>query len=466
MLSSVRWAGLLSVAAAAQAPAEAAARIEELYNSHCVNCHGDGMAGGSAPSMLDDEWRYGSGDEVLADVIRAGRPGDGMPAFGEVLSEEEIRAMVIFIREKNARARPEPAPEAIGDRVFRSELHDFRLETVVDELDLPWSLAFLPGGDWLVSERAGTLLRIDPETGARQTIEGIPEVFAKGQGGLLDVAVHPGHAENGWVYLSYSDPSPGGRRGFTAIARGRLDGDRWVDEEVVFQVPDEFYGRSGVHFGCRMVFDGDHLFFTIGDRGRQEQARDLSRPNGKTHRIFHDGRIPPDNPFADEPDAFPSIWTIGNRNAQGLALDPSSGHLWETEHGPRGGDELNLLRGGADYGWPFVTFGMNYNGTPITDRTSAPGIVDPVVHWTPSPAVCGLDFYDADAFPRWRGALLSGALAGQELRLLRLDGESVAGQEILVKGMGRIRDVEVGPGGLVYIVFNGPGRIVRMSPAD
>ena len=466
MRFSIRWIGFLSVAALLPPFAGAAPKVGELYNNHCMNCHGAGMAGGSAPSMLDDEWRYGRGDAVLADVIRAGRPGDGMPAFEELLSEEEIRAMVIFIREKNARAQPEPVPEALDDRVFRSELHDFRLETVVGDLDLPWSLAFLPGGDWLVSERGGTLLRIDPESGTRRTIQGIPAVFARGQGGLLDIAVHPDFEENGWIYLSYSDPSPDGTRGFTAVARGRLDGDRWADGEVIFKVPDEFYSRAGVHFGCRLVFDGEYLFFSIGDRGRQKEARDLSRPNGKTHRILHDGRIPPDNPFVDEPDAFPSIWTIGNRNAQGLALDPSTGNLWETEHGPRGGDELNLLHRGADYGWPFVTFGMNYNGTPITDRTTAPGIVDPVVHWTPSLAVCGLDFYHADAFPRWKGSLLSGALAGQELRLLRLEGQSVAGQEILVKGKGRIRDVVVGPDGLVHIVFNGPGRIVRMVPVD
>lgn len=445
---------------------DAAPKIGELYNSYCLNCHGADMEGGSAPSMLDEEWRYGRDDAVLADVIREGRIDAGMPAFGELLSGEEIRAMVILIREKNARARPEPVPEVLDDRVFRSELHDFRLETVVDDLKIPWSLAFLPDGDWLVSERPGTLLRINPEAGTRRVIKDIPAVFARGQGGLLDVAVHPDYAENGWIYLSYSDPSPDESRGFTAIARGRLDGDRWIDGGIVFKVPDEFYGRAGVHFGCRLVFDREYLYFSIGDRGRQNQARDLSRPNGKIHRIFHDGRIPSDNPFVDDPDAFPSIWTIGNRNAQGLALEPATGNLWETEHGPRGGDELNLLTRGADYGWPFVTFGMNYNGTPITDRTSAPGIVDPVVHWTPSLAVCGLDFYHADAFPRWKGSLLSGALAGQELRLLRLEGESVVGQEVLVKDRGRVRDVVVGPEGLIYIVFNGPGRIVRMVPVD
>jgi glucose/arabinose dehydrogenase len=307
---------------------------------------------------------------------------------------------------------------------------------------------------------------MDPDRGRRLEIRGTPEVFARGQGGLLDVEVHPDYAENGWIYLSYSDPSRSGERGMTAIVRGRLRGDRWIDEETVFRAPGEFYEGARLHFGTRLVFHGPYLFFTIGDRGRQRQAQDLSRPNGKTHRIHHDGRIPEDNPFVDRDDAFPTIWTYGNRNAQGLALDPSTGNLWETEHGPRGGDELNLLRAGANYGWPVVTFGMNYNGTPITDRTSAPGMVDPVVQWTPSLAVCGLAFYGADRFPEWTGSLLSGGLASQELRLLVLDGEEVVDQPVLVEGKGRVRDVVVGPDGLPYVVFNRPGRIVRMVPVE
>ncbi len=445
---------------------QGAPRVGELYQSLCMNCHGENMEGGSAPSMLDDEWRYGSDWDTLVSVIRDGRVADGMPAFGEALSEEEIHALVVFIREKHTRATPPPTPKALGEEVFESGNERFRLETVVDNLDLPWSIAFLPDGRWLISERAGILLLIDPETGRRTEVEGIPPVFARGQGGLLDVAVHPDFQENGWIYLSFSDPSEDGTRGLTAIVRGRIEDGKWVEEEEIFRAGDRFYTRGGVHFGCRLVFRGDYLFFTIGDRGRQNEAQDLSRPNGKTHRIFADGRVPGDNPFVGEEGAFPTIWTYGNRNAQGLALDPVTGLLWETEHGPRGGDELNLIQKGLNYGWPVVTHGINYNGTPITGRTSAPGMEDPVTYWTPSLAVCGLDVYRGQAFPQWEGALLSGALAGKEVRLITLEGTTVKRQEVLVDHLGRVRDVVAAPDGFVYLVLNGPGRVVRMSPVS
>ncbi len=442
------------------------AKVGELYKAHCMNCHGPGMQGGMAPSMLDDEWRYGDDDQTLADVIANGRIAHGMPAFRDLLSEEEIRALVIYIREKNARALPPAGPESVGDGILRAGGHAFRLETVAEGFETPWAVAFLPDGRLLVTEREGRLWRVDPSTGERVEILGVPEVYARGQGGLLDVEPHPDYAGNGWIYLSYSDPDEVGERSMTAIVRGRISGDRWVDQETVFEAPEDLYTGGGRHFGTRLVFSGEDLFFAIGDRGRRRDAQDLALPNGKTHRIRHDGSVPDDNPFAGRDDAFPTIWTYGNRNQQGLALDPATGRLWSTEHGPRGGDELNLLRRGANYGWPVVTYGMNYNGTPITDRVSAPGMVDPVVHWTPSLAVCGLAYYDGEPFKEWRGDLLSGALAGRELRLLSLDGETVTDQEVLIENKGRIRDVGVGPEGHPYIVFNGPGRVVRMVPAE
>ncbi len=440
------------------------ADVRELYKTYCLSCHGENMEGESAPSMVDDEWTYGFSDEVMADVIREGRPNDGMPGFGEAFSDEQIRSLVILIKEKHARASPEPLPEKMDTGVRQIEDHAFRLETVADDLDLPWAVEIFPNGDLLVSERDGRLLRIDPDTDGREVIRGIPEVYARGQGGLLDVALDPGYEENGWVYLSFSDPVGG--ESMTSIVRGRIQGDEWVDEQIVFEAPEEFYLSGGAHFGTRLVFEGDYLYFAIGDRRRRGHSQDLSRPNGKIHRIHPDGSIPKDNPFVDDPEAFPTIWSYGHRNPQGMALDPGTGRLWSTEHGPRGGDELNLVERGENYGWPVVTFGMNYNGTPITDRTSAPGMKDPVVHWTPSLAVCGLAFYEGDAFPGWTGSLLSGGLAGQDLRLIRLDGEEVAEQQILIKGEGRIRDVIVGPDGLPYVVFNGGGRIVRMVPAE
>jgi len=417
-----------------------------------------------ATSMLDDQWTYGSDADTMASVIRDGRLESGMPGYGEVLSDKEIRSLVIFINEQNAQAKPPMGPEPIGDEVYRSEKHDFRIETVVEDLDLPWSLAFFPDGNLLISERPGTLLVVNPKSGHREAIAGIPEVYARGQGGLLDVEVDPDYKKNGWIYLSFSDPGESGNESMTAIVRGRIRDGIWEDEEQIFRAPGDAYTGRNVHFGCRLVFDGDYLFFTIGDRGRQDDAQDLSVPNGKTHRIYKDGRIPADNPFVGKEGASPSIWTYGNRNAQGLALDPKTGKLWETEHGPRGGDELNLIKKGRNYGWPIVTHGMNYNGTPITGKISDPTMEDPVTYWTPSLAVCGLDVYHGSAFPKWDGALLSSALRAQELRLIILSGESVSSQEVLVKDKGRIRDTVVGPDGLVYLILNSPNKIVKLVP--
>ncbi|MBC2603614.1 PQQ-dependent sugar dehydrogenase [Puniceicoccus vermicola] len=440
--------------------------IRQLYQNQCAGCHGEEMEGGGAPTMLDSEWRFGSEREAITSVIRDGRPAVGMPSFGETLSEEEIRGLVILIREMNADASPDPGAKAIRDGVFESDLHQFRMDVVAEDLELPWSMAFLPDGRWLIAERGGVLMVMDPSSGERLEIEGIPEVYARGQGGLLDIQTHPDYVENRWIYLSFSDPSEDGERGMTAIVRGRIQDGKWIDEEEIFRAPPEFYLSGGVHFGCRLVFQDGYLFFTIGERGRQDQAQDLSRPNGKVHRIYDDGRIPEDNPFVGEKGAFPSIWTYGNRNPQGLALDRKTGILWETEHGPRGGDELNIIEKGLNYGWPVVTYGMNYNGTPITGRTSAPGMKNPVTYWTPSLAVCGLAVYRGDAFPEWDGSLLSSSLSGEELRLLVLDGREVAGQEVLVNSLGRLRDVVVGPDGAVYLVCNNPGRIVKMSPVQ
>jgi glucose/arabinose dehydrogenase len=214
------------------------------------------------------------------------------------------------------------------------------------------------------------------------------------------------------------------------------------------------------------VFDHDqHLFFSIGERGVQEHAQDLTRPNGKIHRLMDDGEVPPDNPFAAKDGACRSIWSYGHRNPQGLVLDSATGRLWETEHGPRGGDELNLIRKAANYGWPRITYGINYNGTPITDRTEMPGMEQPLIHWTPSIAVCSLDLYRGDKFPRWRDNLFATALAQEELRRLVVAGDRVVEQEVLFKGIGRVRDVVAAPDGLIYVVLNKPDRLVRLVPA-
>ncbi|MFW5883432.1 MAG: PQQ-dependent sugar dehydrogenase, partial [Verrucomicrobiota bacterium] len=401
------------------------------------------------------------------EYILEGNVQMGMPSFKAELSAEEARALVIYMQEIAAQTSQErePPPRASAEIVEADGVR-FRLETVVEGLDIPWAVAFLPTGGMLITERQGSLRQF-VEGELLPPVEGMPEIWARGQGGLMEVALHPNYAENGLVYLAYSEPSESaGNEGMTAIARGRIVDNRWTDHEMIFEVPERFHNRSGVHFGTRLVFQDGYLFFPIGDRGAQQQAQDLSRPNGKIHRIHDDGRIPEDNPFVDQPDAFPSIWTYGNRNPQGLDLDPATGLLWSTEHGPRGGDELNLIERGNNYGWPVITYGMNYSGRPITDQTHAPGMEQPKLHWTPSIAVCGMDFYEGEAIPEWTGQLFTGGLASEQLHRIVIDGREVKSDTIVLKGAGRVRDVQSGLDGHLYLVLNSPDSIVRLVPAD
>jgi len=441
--------------------------VAAIWKETCASCHGEQLQGGQAPTLLDDEWSFGGDDASLARSVREGNVDAGMPAFGELLDDKDVRALVIYIRERRAEHEREGTTFAAprGDSVVRSEEHGFRVETLVDGLDIPWSIAFLPDGGLLVTEKPGRLRIVEHGKLVPEPVAGIPVVWSEGQGGLLDVTVHPDYATNGWVYLSYSDPGPDGTA-MTAVVRGRIRDGHWVDEETLFRAPVALYRRARVHFGSRFVFDGKgHLFFTIGERGHQDDAQDLTRPNGKVHRIHDDGRIPKDNPFADRPGAIPSIWSYGHRNPQGLAEDPVSGDLWDAEHGPRGGDELNIVVRGRNYGWPVITYGMNYDGTPITDLTAKEGLEQPVLHWTPSIAVCAIDFYRGDRFPRWKNDLLVSSLAAEELRRVVVEGGRVTKQEVLFKGIGRVRDVVSGPDGYVYVSLE-PGRVARLVPAE
>lgn len=460
-------AGLTACGAFGGAQAPERRDVAKLFAESCAACHGAKLQGGQAASLVDDVWLHGGDDASLAKSIREGRAEAGMPPFGGALSDEEIRALVIFIREHVEEAKRAGIVYAKprGDAVVKSEEHAFRVETVAEGLDTPWSVAFLPDGRMLVTEKPGRLRVVEKGRLLPEAVAGLPPVWSQGQGGLLDVAVHPDAATNGWVYLSFSDPGEGGSA-MTRVIRGRLRDGSLVDQQVLFEAPKPLYRRGGAHFGSRFVFDGKgHLFFSIGERGHKDDAQDLSRPNGKVHRIHDDGRVPADNPFAKQAGAMPTIWSYGHRNPQGLARHPVTGDLYDAEHGPRGGDELNLVLPGRNYGWPVITYGMNYDGSPITALTAKEGMEQPLTHWTPSIAVCALDFYAGDRFPRWRNHLLVSSLAAEELRRLVIEGNGVTKQEVLFKGIGRVRDVVSGPDGLVYVAFNGPDRVARLVPA-
>ncbi|WP_225919551.1 PQQ-dependent sugar dehydrogenase [Actomonas aquatica] len=445
----------------------------DLFAQFCANCHGPDLGGGSAPSMLDDVWTYGGTgtDEELAHQIAKGNLEKGMPAWESVFNEAEIRALVVFIRERRAgyQRNRETLPAPPADLVLHTQQHDFVIETVTDEVDTPWSINWLPDGTMLITEKSGSL-RLLRDGELLPPVMDTPWVDGAGQAGLLEVAPHPDYATNGWIYLSFSDPATtpaGANVSFTKIVRGRITDGTWTDEEVIYAADIAHYRQPGsVHYGNRIAFDDTgHIFFSIGDRGAQQHAQDLGRPNGKIHRLHDDGRIPNDNPFVADPTALPSIWSYGHRNPQGLDFDPATGELWSTEHGPRGGDELNLITRSTNYGWPLITYGMNYNGTPITARTAAAGMAQPVIHWTPSIAVCGIDFYEGDLFPGWRGNLLVTALAQQHLRRVVIVDNQVVEQEILFQDFGRCRDVASGPDGAIYVALNRPDRIVRLVPA-
>lgn len=375
-----------------------------------------------------------------------------MPAFNAGLAAL-IAALTLSVQAQNPAA------------VVSSEKHRFKVVSLTTGLANPWSVAFLPDGRKLVSEREGRLRLIGPDFKLQaQAVEGLPAIVAQGQGGLFDVVLHPDYARNGWIYWAYNAPGPGGWG--TAMARGRLQGQRMTDVQVLFSMSPKT--RGGQHFGGRIVFDRQGMvYLTLGDRGDKDRAQSLDDHAGSVIRLHDDGRVPTDNPWVGRPGARPEKWTLGNRNIQGAALHPQTGLLWSHEHGPQGGDELNLLRAGRNYGWPVVTHGVNYGtGTRIGEGQSKPGMESPLYVWTPSIAPSGMSFVTGDRFAHWRGDLLIGALRGQVLLRLVLDGEKVVREERVLQGqVGRIRDVRVGPDGLVYLLTDdAEGALLRLEP--
>lgn len=438
---------------------------------HCAVCHGAELDGGLGGSLLTGEWKYIGEELSFIDYVAKGNEEMGMPAFSELLDRSEVRSLEIYIQEMQQKASRGSTPErAPDDFVFEAGTVRFTLETVVDDLKDPWALSFFEDGRGIFTTKGGELHILEMDGRTTEVIDLPTDIWMHGQGGLLEVAPHPDYANNGWIYLACSasgGKKDGKKQGMTKVVRGKIKDDRWREQETIFEAPFEFHSQSGVHFGTRFVFQDGHLFFGIGDRGAQDQAQDLTRPNGKIHRLHDDGRIPEDNPFIDQAGTYPTIWTYGNRNPQGLDLHPLTGALWESEHGPRGGDEINHIERGKNYGWPVITYGMNYKGTPITDKTEAEGMEQPKLYWTPSIAICGMDFYEGTLFPEWRHNLIVGGLVTQQLHRLVVEDGQVIRDEMILKGQGRVRDVANGPDGAIYVVFAGKdGRIVRLVPAQ
>jgi glucose/arabinose dehydrogenase len=356
------------------------------------------------------------------------------------------------------------ALQTAAGQTFRTDAARIRVATVAGGLENPWGLAFLPDGRMLVTERPGRLRLVEKDGRLSAPLGGVPEVYARGQGGLLDVVLDPRFAENRLVYLSFAEPGQGGAG--TAVARGRLGEGGLEDVAVVFRQQPKVGG--GNHWGSRLVFARDGtLFVTLGDRfAYRERAQDLGAHLGKIVRINPDGSVPKDNPFVGRAGALPEIWSLGHRNAQGAALNPATGALWEIEHGARGGDEINIPEAGKNYGWPIITYGVDYSGAKIGEGTAKPGMEQPIYYWDPSIAPSGMAFYAGDKVPAWRGNLFVGALKAQCLVRLELDGAKVVKEERLLAGLGeRIRDVRAGPDGFLYLLTDSSdGRILRIEP--
>ena len=441
---------------------------EQIYQEHCSECHGAELQGALGSSFIDHIWNYGADPGLMWLNIKFGISNVEMPAWDGVLSNGEIGAVIAYIKEAEKNSKIAFPP--IASRV-KTEIYGLKLEVLDDSLVEPWSIAFIDKNNALVTDKPGKLYQMLKGKILQNPVKGLPDdITDAGQSGLLDVILDPFYDRNGWIYLSYSQilaqPEEGKKAGaMTRIIRGRIKEGVWVDQEIIFEAPEEYYSKTRHHYGSRMVFDeAGYLFFSVGDRGAKDQAQDISRPNGKIHRIYKDGTIPKDNPFRDQEGAFSSIFSYGHRNPQGLSVHPTTKEIWSTEHGPMGGDELNHIRRGKNFGWPEITHGLNYDGNIISEFSEKPGMEQPVYHWTPSIAVCDIDFYRGKLFAKWKDNLLVSSLKYRDLRRLVIEDGKVVHEEILLKSVGRMRSVTVGPDGAIYVLSNNPALILRLTP--
>jgi aldose sugar dehydrogenase len=369
--------------------------------------------------------------------------------------------LLFSCNEKDNGADGQSNPQSFTGEIVQSQKQKFGIEKITDDLSNPWGIAFLPDGRILVTEREGEIRIIKDGKLLDEKISGVPSVYASGQGGLLDIQLHPDYSNNGWIYLSYSKPGSNG--GATTIARAKINGNALTSLQELFSAQP--FVSSGVHFGSRIAFDGNgHMFFSSGERGTMSNAQTLSNHLGKILRLHDDGKVPSDNPFVNTANAKPEIWSYGHRNPQGLIFDKQTGILWEHEHGPQGGDELNIIEKGKNYGWPAITYGEQYGGGVISEFTAKPGMEQPVTYWKPSIAPCGLAKVTSDKYPAWKGNLFVGALSLQHVARVELSDNKYVKQEKLLDKRARVRAIAQSPDGYIYIATESPGMLLRLVP--
>lgn len=431
-----------------------------LFEENCVSCHKADMA-----VFLKREWENGnSWNEVKRSMVSGHEDIQQANFVGNLPDSAYNKLSDYILTAIEARTMNSFEEEPDWSGIVQSEVQSFKLDTVLTGLKVPWGLAFLPNNDILVTDINGKFYR-HRDGEEHHEISGVPEVKFKGQGGLLDVEVHPDFATNQLVYLSYSKPR-GEDEVTTAVLKSRLVNDELVNQEIILEgLP---YRTNSLHFGSRMEFDDQgHLFITAGDRfTRDENPQNLGYHAGKVHRLNYDGSIPEDNPFVGTEDALGSVWSYGHRNPQGLVFDKNTGTLWESEHAPRGGDEINIIKKGLNYGWPIVSYGINYSGTIFTELTEREDFEPPIHYYLPSTAACGLTIVNSDKYPNWKGDLLAGSLRYQYLSRLVLDGKKVVGEERLLENIGRLRTVNMGNDGYIYIGVEDPGTVFKLVPME
>jgi len=345
----------------------------------------------------------------------------------------------------------------------KSETASKSYDVIVPELNIPWGFVFLPDNTMLITEKTGVLIHY--KDGKKTTVNGLPDIYVRGQGGLLDIELHPDYTNNGWLYLTYASSDGEGKGGNTTLMRAKLKNNTLTDQQVLYKANPN--STRGQHFGSRIEFDNEgYLFFTIGDRGnRNENPQDITKDCGKVYRLNDDGSIPNDNPFINQPNAKKAIYSYGHRNPQGMIKNPETGAIWTHEHGPKGGDEINIIAAGKNHGWPLVSHGKNYSGTSFTENTSLPGMEDPMHHWTPSIAPSGMAFISSDIYKNWKGNLLVGSLKFQYLDRCVIKNNTVVKEEKLLEGLGRIRTIKQGPDGFIYVGVENLG-IIKLLPKE
>jgi len=472
-------------------PPFAPSTAQTFYGDQCAGCHGNTLANGpKARSLFNPTYLANRNDDEIAAEIQKGWPAAGMPAFPQVsnaLAHELAYHLRITAGRLNAQRNTIPDPNGM---VIKSAEQTFKLEVLTAGLDVPWGMAFLPGGKKaILTERAGRIRFLDLATNTlSDPIKGTPVPFVRQDGGYLDIALHPNYAKNGWVYFAYTDvlpgvtPLPGSNRApvaapptMTVIVRGHIKDGQWVDNQEIFRAKPEVYTQPSDHYGLRFLFDKKNNFYwTLGDRHYFYDAQKLSMPTGKVHYVTDTGKPVPGNPFIGTPDADPTIWSYGHRNPEGLAFNPVDGHLWETEHGPTGGDEVNVIKKGHNYGWGIISNGLE----PGINEIARDGLELPKTYFNPSIGPGGISFYSGSRYPKWKNNLFITGMVGQKLIRMVVKNDAIMQQETLLDQVGRVRDVIQGPDGYLYILLQNPtgtpassgiaagdaGMVVRLVP--